>query len=163
MIVVADTSVILNLCCVGQSHLLPALFREVWIPDEVRLEFERLTRHQPRFQGLGLPNWAIIQPAAPVPAQLAALPNLHAGETAALALALNNKVDAVLMDEAAGRHAAHLLGVPVIGVLGVLLQARRKGLLQAIKPVLEDLEKKAGFWLSPKLTAEALRRAGEPP
>lgn len=43
MIVVADTSVILNLCCVGQAHLLPALFHEVWIPDEVRIEFERLS------------------------------------------------------------------------------------------------------------------------
>ena len=33
MIVVADTSVILNLCCVGQAGLLPGLFQQVWIPE----------------------------------------------------------------------------------------------------------------------------------
>ena len=161
MIVVADTSVILNLCCVEQAHLLPALFHEVWIPDEVRIEFERLSLHQPRFQGLRLPDWARIQPAEPVSAALAALPNLHAGETAALALALNRQADAVLMDESAGRRAAQLLGLPVIGVLGVLLQARRSGLLPAIKPVLERLAAEAGFWLSPVLMKEALRKSGE--
>lgn len=161
MIVVADTSVILNLCCVEQAHLLPALFHKVWIPDEVRVEFERLSVHQPRFHGLSLPTWALIQPAVPVPARLAGLPNLHAGETAALALALSGNADAVLMDESAGRRAAHLLGMPVIGVLGVLLQARKSGLLPAIKPVLQRLETEAGFWLSPALMEHALRKCGE--
>ena len=161
MIVVADTSVILNLCCVEQAHLLPALFHEVLIPDEVRVEFERLSVHQPRFQDLRLPDWAHIQPAAPVSAALAAIANLHAGETAALALALNGHADAVLMDESAGRRAAQLLGLPVIGVLGVLLQARRSGLLPAVKPVLQRLAAEAGFWLSPVLVEEVLRKCGE--
>jgi len=161
MIVVADTSVILNLCCVEQDHLLPALFHEVWIPDEVRVEFERLSLHQPRFHDLRLPVWALIQPAAPVSAALAAMANLHAGETAALALAVNGHEDAVFMDESAGRRAAQRLGLPVIGVLGVLLQARRSGLLSAIKPVLQRLAAEAGFWLSPALVAEALRKCGE--
>jgi len=49
----------------------------------------------------------------------------------------------------------------VIGVLGVLLQARRSGLLLAIKPVLQRLAAEAGFWLSPALVAEALRKCGE--
>ncbi len=161
MIVVADTSVILNLCCVGQADLLQELFHQVWIPEEVKAEFERLSRHQPRFQGLCLPEWANIRPSVPVPANLAALPNLHTGETAALALALDSNADAVLMDETAGRRAAHLLGVAVIGVLGVLLQARRSGLLPAIKPVIERLEAEAGFWLAPGLVAQALRKCGE--
>lgn len=161
MIVVADTSVILNLCCVQQAHLLPALFHEVWVPDQVRLEFERLSFLQPRFHGLLMPDWILIQPAAPVSAELASMPNLHAGETAALALALSGHADAVLMDEAAGRRAAQLLGVPAIGVLGVLLQARKMGLISAIKPVLQRLAVEAGFWLSPALVDSALRKCGE--
>jgi len=161
MIVVADTSVILNLCCVQQAQLLPALFHEVWVPDQVRIEFERLSLHQQRFHGLLLPDWILIQPAAPVSAELAAIPNLHAGETAALALAISGHADAVLMDESAGRRAAQLLGVPAIGVLGVLLQARKMGLLLAIKPVLDRLASEAGFWLSPALTEAALKKCGE--
>lgn len=157
----ADTSVILNLCCVGQADLLQGLFHQVWIPEEVKAEFERLSRHQPRFHGLRLPDWASIRRSVPVPANLAALHNLHTGETAALALALASHADAVLMDEAAGRRAAHQLGVPVIGVLGVLLQARKTGLLPAIKPVIERLEADAGFWLAPTLVAAALQKCGE--
>lgn len=161
MIVVADTSVILNLCCVGQADLLQALFKQVWIPEEVNAEFERLSQHRQRFQGLQVPAWAAIRPAVAIPAHLSALPNLHAGETAALALALDCHADAVLMDESTGRRAAHLLGLPVIGILGVLLQARRAGLLSAIKPVIERLETDAGFWLAPALVTEALENCGE--
>lgn len=137
MIVVADTSVILNLCCVGQADLLPGLFQQVWIPEEVEAEFERLSRHQPRFQGLLMPGWASIRPASPIPAKLAAMPNLHTGETAPLALALESHADAVLM------------------------QARKTGLLPAITPVIERLEADAGFWLAPGLVTEALRKCGE--
>ncbi|MBE2286050.1 MAG: DUF3368 domain-containing protein [Prosthecobacter sp.] len=137
MIVVADTSVILNLCCVGQADLLQALFKQVWIPEEVKAEFERLSQHRQRFQGLQIPAWAAIRPAVAIPAHLSAMPNLHAGETAALALALDCHADAVL------------------------LQARRAGLLSAIKPVIERLETDAGFWLAPALVTEALENCGE--
>jgi len=161
MIVVADTSVILNLCCVRQEHLLLALFREVSIPEEVRSEFERLSKQQPRFQGLRVPSWLKVMSVDAVPDSIAVMPNLHAGETAALALAMQLEAQAVLMDESAGRKAAHLLGMQAIGVLGVLMQAKRSGLLSAIKPVLDDLENQAGFWLAPALAEAALEKLGE--
>lgn len=157
MIVVADTSVILNLCCVGQADLLQALFKQVWIPEEVKAEFERLSRHRQRFQGLHVPTWVAIRPAVAIPERLTVMPNLHPGETAALEC----HADAVLMDESTGRRAAQSLGLSVIGILGVLLQARRTGLLTAIKPVIERLETEAGFWLAPALVAEALENCGE--
>lgn len=56
MIVVADTSVLLNLCRIGQVELLARLFHEVVIPLEVAAEFDRLARQATRFQGLGLPG-----------------------------------------------------------------------------------------------------------
>ena len=49
MIVVADTSVILNLCRVEQEHLLQKLFARVLIPREVAAEFTRLSIVRPRF------------------------------------------------------------------------------------------------------------------
>ena len=161
MIVVADTSVILNLCCVRHEHLLPALFREVCIPDQVRSEFERLSRQQPRFHGLHVPGWLRVMAVDVIPPSIAAMPNLHVGETAALTLAMQLQAQAVLMDESAGRKAAHLLGMQPIGVLGVLIQAKRSGLLAAIRPVLADLENHAGFWLAPTLVEATLKKLGE--
>ena len=56
MIVVADTSVLVNLCRVGQGGLFQSLFREVVIPPEVAAEFVALTVSVPRFGGLSLPE-----------------------------------------------------------------------------------------------------------
>jgi predicted nucleic acid-binding protein len=42
VIVVADTSVLINLCRVGQGGLFQRLFQEVFIPPEVAAEFDRL-------------------------------------------------------------------------------------------------------------------------
>lgn len=55
MIVVADTSVLLNLCCVKQGSLLDQLFQEVIVPPEVAAEFSRLVTPATRFANLTLP------------------------------------------------------------------------------------------------------------
>lgn len=161
MIVVADTSVILNLCKVGHEDLLPLLFKEVWIPEVVRLEFLRLSQEDVRFQGLVLPHWVQVSSALLVRDEVSSLPGLHAGETAALTLALAKHANAVLMDESAGRSAAKKLGLTAIGVLGILLQSKRAGLLPSIRPVLKQLEDEAGFWLGSGVVKQALSQAGE--
>jgi predicted nucleic acid-binding protein len=66
VIVVADTSVVLNLCCVRQETLLSALFGRVLVPAEVAAEFSRLVRADVRFAGLTLPAW-IEMLSAPSP------------------------------------------------------------------------------------------------
>jgi len=101
VIVVADTSIILNLCCVRQIDLLPKLFRDVVIPPEVAAEFHRLTAEIPRFIGLALLAWIRQQPCGPIPEPLRSQA-LDSGETAALALALEIRADAVLVDERRG-------------------------------------------------------------
>jgi uncharacterized protein len=161
VIVVADTSVILNLCCVKHGELLRALFKRVWIPEEVRREFERLSQSQMRFHDLTVPDWVEVHQVTAVPAVISTQPGLHSGEMAALALALEHHADAVLIDESAGRRAARFLGLPVIGVLGILLHARKTGLIPKLLPVLLRLEHEAEFWLAPSLIEHALREVGE--
>lgn len=160
MIVVADTSVILNLCRVQHEHLLPPLFGHVLIPYEVATEFERLARVGSRFVGLQLPVW-IEQVAAPSPPAVIIEANLDLGETAALTLCLSSRADALLMDESLGRALAAQLGLKPIGIIGILLEARRRGLIGAVEPVLERLESDAGFWIAPGLRRRVLGLAGE--
>ncbi len=161
VLVVSDTSVLLNLCRVSAEGLLPELFQEVWIPPAVAAEFSRLTKSRPRFQGLMLPGWVQISPPVQVPSEVRACPDLDAGESEALALALEWHADAVLIDEAAGRRAAGLLKVPFVGVAGILLRARQSGLIPAVRPVFVRLRAEAGFWLHPDFEVEVLRLAGE--
>jgi predicted nucleic acid-binding protein len=61
---------------------------------------------------------------------------LDAGESAAIGLALQRSV-AVLIDEELGRRIVANLGVTVIGIAGVLLAAKRRGLIEAVGPILD--------------------------
>ncbi len=53
------------------------------------------------------------------------------------------------------------IGIPIIGLVGVLVTAKRAGLLESIGPVLRQLEVDAGFCLSASLEDEVLRAVGE--
>lgn len=53
----ADTSVFLNLACVGEARLLRELFATVYAPPEVRTEFKRAAQRLPRFGSLSFPDW----------------------------------------------------------------------------------------------------------
>jgi predicted nucleic acid-binding protein len=161
MIVVADTSVILNLCRVQHEHLLQQLFKRVLIPAEVACEFARLTAIQKRFSGLTLPNWIEILPvpeAFPVEVIQA---QLDIGESAAIALCLNQNADALLIDEMAGREVAAKLGVRTVGILGVLVDAQNEKLISSVKILLDRLETEANFWVSRDLRLQILKLAGE--
>ena len=78
-----------------------------------------------------------------------------------MALALEQRADLLLVDERRGRAVAVNFGVKVVGIVGVLLEAKHKGLLPRLRPVLDDLMARAGFWISTPLYQATLRAAGE--
>ncbi len=161
MIVVADTSVILNLCCVQHEHLLQQLFKRVLIPNEVADEFVSLTKVQKRFSGLILPPWIEILSAPKSYPVEAIEAELDAGEAAAIALFLKQKADALLIDEKIGRKVAIKLGVRTVGILGILSDAKNDNLISSVKILLERLEHEANFWISRELRLQVLQLAGE--
>jgi predicted nucleic acid-binding protein len=67
---------------------------------------------------------------------------------------------AVLMNERRGRQTANRQGVPLFGVLGVLLQAKRIGKLECVLPALEQMQAN-GYRISQALVDAALMLAGE--
>jgi len=66
-----------------------------------------------------------------------------------------------LIDEAPGRAAALREGIPIIGLVGVLVTAKRAGHLGCVGPVLPQLEVDAGFYLSAALKEDVLRAVDE--
>jgi uncharacterized protein len=86
---------------------------------------------------------------------------LDIGEEAALALAVAQGADLILLDDRAARDAARALHLKHIGVVGVLLAAKSRGLIPLIKPILDDLRAVAGFRLAEAVYQAALRAAGE--
>jgi len=163
VIVVTDTSVVLNLCLIGQENLLPLLFGSILAPAAVVTEFERLATEDRRFQGLAFP--AFIEQSEPSDSlpSLVETKRLQAGEIAALSLAVQRKADTVLMDELAGRSAAASLGLKPIGLLGILLEAKTRAFIPELAPLLDRLESEAEFWISGTLRSKVLNAAGENP
>jgi predicted nucleic acid-binding protein len=53
------------------------------------------------------------------------------------------------------------MGIQTLGCIGILIEAKKQGLVPAIFPLLDKLEKEAGFWIDDRLRALALTRTGE--
>lgn len=87
------------------------------------------------------------------------VPRLDAGELSAIALALE-RASPLLIDEQRGRRAAARLGIPVVGVCGLLVIAKRQGWVANVGEVLSAM-KKGGYYISSALTQKTLALAGE--
>ena len=108
-----------------------------------------------------LPSWVRVEPVRNA-AEAARLGRLvDTGEAEAIELARELHADRLLIDERRGRRLAAQEGVAVIGLLGVVLLARRNGLIPSARALLLRLDSEAGMYLSTDLRDEALRIVGE--
>lgn len=161
-IVVSDTSPIRALGHLGLIELLRDLFEEVLIPPAVESE---LRDPAWELKVVDVRQFSFIRIQAPSDQSLVDrfLSELDAGESEALALALEVGAELVLIDEAAGRAVVSQLGLTPVGVLGSLAKAKQKGLLGPIAPLLDRLQNELRFFVSPGLRSDILRSVGELP
>ena len=133
------------------------------IPIAVADELRRGGQDDPRINEVLALDWVEVRQATnqSLVESLRSDRNLDRGEAEAIALALELKADELLIDERLGRREASRLGLSITGLLGILLVAKRQGLIQAIRPVMDALMNEAGFRVSHLLYAEVLGAAGE--
>ncbi|HET7295416.1 MAG TPA: DUF3368 domain-containing protein [Vicinamibacteria bacterium] len=67
----------------------------------------------------------------------------------------------MILDELAGRSLAQRLGLPLIGTLGILLAAKRKGLIGSVREPMDAL-RRGGSRVADELYEHVLQRADEP-
>jgi predicted nucleic acid-binding protein len=159
MTVVSNTSPITNLAAIGRLDLLHQLFGRVLVPQAVAEELAQDAENSPGRVIVDDVDWLAVYTVND--AALAASLELDIGEAEAIVLAGELNAQFLLIDERRGRHAAAKLGLTTIGVVGVLIEAKRQRLIDSLRPLLDELIARAGFWVSRSLYAQALREVSE--
>jgi uncharacterized protein len=158
--VASDTGPLIALAKANLLPILSILFNEVWIPPEVHREL--LAKSSPETDRLrqALGGLIHVAPHSPLPPEIVTVTiGLDEGERHAIALALHSGLLLVIDDQQA-RGTSRRLGLQVTGTIGVLLEAKQKGLLVSVRPVL-DLIQGQGYWFSKSLIEQAAKLAGE--
>ena len=161
MKVVCNASPIVSLARIDALELLHHAFGQIVIPQAVWNEVVVCGSGQPGAEAVKTAQW--ITRHSPQNASLvsALRQDLDAGEAEAIVLALEMPADLLLMDERLGRETARHLGIRMTGLVGVLVESKRRGIIPAVSPILQSLRERAGFRLSDALYRRILQDVHE--
>jgi predicted nucleic acid-binding protein len=158
--VVTNSGPLIALASVGQLDLLSALYTTILVPEAVWREVTEAGAGRPGARELLATSWTTRVPLDPPPDRLLT-EELGAGEAEAIALAVQREAQLLLMDDRRARRVAELAyRLRVKGAAGILVAAKRRGLIAAVRPLFE-LMRVHGYYLSPRLIERACHEAGE--
>ncbi|WP_017299853.1 DUF3368 domain-containing protein [Nodosilinea nodulosa] len=160
MIVVSNAGPIIALARIEHLFLLQDLYGELVIPTAVQQEVVCLPTDLPGAREVKAASWIEVVGVSDSIAVSFLRERLDAGESEAIVLVLERQADLLLIDEARGRRIAQAREIPHIGTLGILVLAKRRGLVETVTPLLNQLLA-AGFRMDGGLTQTVKRLAGE--
>jgi uncharacterized protein len=156
--IVSNTTPLISLLKLARLDILRDLYGVVFIPTSVYHEIEA-GKHKSYYQDLLKLDWIKITPVKDKQAVKYFL-DLDAGEAETIVLATEINADLVILDEKLGRFYAKHADLNVTGTIGVLIKAKREGIIKELKPLLIELTSK-DVWINTKLIGEILSQIGE--
>jgi predicted nucleic acid-binding protein len=154
-IVVSNSTPIIVLSRVDKLEILQSLYGNINIPiavsQEVALKGDNLVQRNP---------WMKIKHVNDKLARDAFSVSLHSGEVEAMLLTRQLGADLLIIDDGLARKYAKRLNITITGTVGVILQAKNKGIIPRVKPILNDILSN-GFFLSEQVRREILILANE--
>ncbi len=145
--IVADSTCLIGLERINHLHILQKLYGTVTIPPEVEKE-----------SGI-LKDWIKVEQPHNLLLVFSLKLILDSGEAEAIALACM-KGNRIILDDKQARNIAKRMKLNVIGTIGILVNAKNSGIIKAVKPLIEELERN-NFYIGEHLKNEALEIAGE--
>jgi len=162
LIVVANSSVLIALCRIGMLDLLHRKFPEgIFIPKAVWCEVVEGGRGQPGSKEVSSSPWIKVKEVGDRKLVSLLRMELDQGEAEAIVLANEQKADLILLDEKVARRVAKKLGLPVLGTVGVLIWAKKSGLIDSLRERLDVLQREGNFRIASDVYNEALRAVSE--
>jgi predicted nucleic acid-binding protein len=139
--VVSNASPLISLSKLDLLPVLANLFGTILIAEEVFQEIVVVGTGRPAADAVQNATWIRSQPCRNTEklAQWKSHYRLGAGELATILLAAETSADLILIDERSARKLASALGLKVIGCVGVLEIAARKGLLTDLRATYQKM------------------------
>lgn len=157
--IVADTGPIIAFARMGRLDLLRQVFGELLIPDAVYEELVVKGKRRPGAAEVERGEWIHRRTVTDRAAITQLPPDLHPGEREAIILAQELRVQ-LLIDEDRGRRISAAHGIEFLGSLRVLAEAKRLGLIDQAKPIVEAMLT-AGYWIDEELLSLFLQEIEE--
>ncbi|MCB0553226.1 MAG: DUF3368 domain-containing protein [Phaeodactylibacter sp.] len=161
MIVISDASPLINLAIIGYFNLLKELYGTIILPRAVFNELTVMGKGRPGDQEAREADWIIVEECDKLKMASELRKELDPGESEAIALAIHLNADLLLIDEKLGRIKAHALHLKTIGLLGVLMECKYRGLIPEVRPLMDRLREEANFRIGAELYEEVKRMVGE--
>lgn len=154
----------IHLAKIERLDLLREFFEVVYVPPAVWHEAVEAGRNYPEtrlIEQAQLAGWLVRHRVRRTPLLRLLEQSLDKGEAEAIALALQERVEMVLLDETEARTVAAQLGLSRTGVVGILIRAKQKGIIRSLRMELNRLQTQGGFWLSEQVFRAAIEAVGE--
>ena len=148
MSAIVDASCFILLAKINRLDLLHATYQRVISTDEVAGEYGTL------------PGWVEIEPISDRGLYTLLKMQFGAGESSCIALAATSPGTMLILDDRRARRRAESLELTCCGSLGVLLEAKRLKVIDAVAPLLQEITQ-TNFRVSDEVIDQALRDAGE--
>jgi len=137
MLIVSDASPLISLALLDKLEILTDLFDQVIIPEEVYRELTQ--KEKPYYDKFILYLNGKVKKVKDQTSVNILKNEIDAGEAEAIVLALEEGIKDILIDDSKGRTKAKMNGLIPIGIVGILLRAKQKGMINEIKPLLDKL------------------------
>ncbi|MBL0264418.1 MAG: DUF3368 domain-containing protein [Leptospiraceae bacterium] len=137
MLIVSDASPLISLALLDKLDLLENLFDKVYVPEEVYRELTQ--KDKPYSDKFTTYLDGKVKKVKDLTSVNILKNDIDAGEAEAIVLAIEEGIKDILIDDNKGRTKAKMNGLIPIGIVGILLRAKQKGLISEIKPYLDKL------------------------
>ena len=158
-VLIADSGPLLGLALVDGVDFLQRLYKAVLVPQAVVDEITSQGEYRPASDLFERSNWIhIFKVKLPEPELMPVF--LGRGEVEVIRLGIEHADSLLLIDDYRARRTAEALGLQCIGAAGVLVRAKKMGLVALVRPLLLTMRQK-GYYISESIVQAACRHANE--
>ncbi|OQX00413.1 MAG: hypothetical protein BWK80_61850 [Desulfobacteraceae bacterium IS3] len=146
--IVSNTTPISHFLHLNRIDILRQMFGKIHIPLAVKQEIEAAFSDNSQWQQCLTDEFFVIGKVKNPILIHKILGQLHKGEAEALCICMENKVKLCLLDDRDARRFAKQNQIPITGTLGILVEARKKGFIESVKPLMNELRSSHHFWIA---------------